>query len=550
MRDLYAFKRRIVRCSAFVFLLTLFPFLGLTTVSQPASALGWHNSMEMQRVTLERDDGVKLAGSLFLPKHSLDGELMPAIVQINPWSVTGDVYYLQARRLADMGFVVLSYTARGFGLSGGKINGGGPQDVQDAIAWIDWLVANNRVDEKRIGMMGISLGAGITLLTAAADPRINVVATLSGWGDFYRVMKEQGTVPDVWEGVLIWAGKTLGRMDDKLRTFMESVRAYTMPEDKMHEFATVRSPITYIDTYNRRGVAIYMQHNYQDYLFATNQVIDFFNQLTTEKKLDLNFGVHVTPEFFALGNPNSKLWGRVMDWFYDRLATRPVGTPLRTEPYLVSSQVKFRKDRLQFNAWPPQVDERTFDLSYDPTESATGQMSIQQSEIPRDAQKTIESGAYSGINTGIPIFSAAMEAHFRIPIMQFTQAMARKGAMIFSSPVMTEQSLMFGAAHADLWIVPSAPKIQLVGYLFSVNKFGLATLITHAPLTFLDGKPGEPRRVEWNLIYSAHEIAQGNKLMFAIDTYDPYYSRPSKDPYSVTFLFGEKYPATLTVPFL
>ena len=513
-------------------------------------ATPWANfSMDVRREAIEREDGVKLYGTLFLPRGNVEGQLLPAILQINPWSLPGEVYYMQARRLASLGFVVLSYTARGFGASGGTICGGGRDDVQDAMAWIDWLVANAPVDEHRIGTMGMSMGAGIALLTAAADPRVSVVASLSGWGDFYRAMSEQGTVPDVWEGVLLWAGKTLGRMDVKLRTFMERVKAYDMPEEKMRMFAAERSPVLQVDTYNRRGVAIYIQHNYQDYLFATNQIIDFFNRLTTDKKLDLNFGVHLTPEFMEIANPSSELWGRVVDWFYDRLIAMPERLPSRSAPYVVASKVKFSKEKLHFSTWPPAVDRRSYTLSY-ADGASSGQMLPATQEAAAPAQKTIASGAYTGISTGIPILSAALEAHVRLPVLQFTQAMGPKGTMFFTSPKLEDKALFFGAAHVDMWIVPSAAKIQLVGYLFTVNSLGLATLVTHAPLTFLDGQPGQPRRIAWNLIFSAHELPRGESLLFAVDTHDPYYARPSKDPYTVTFLFGEQYPASLQLPLL
>ena len=43
-------------------------------------------------------------------------------------------------RLADAGYVVLSYTPRGFYLSGGYIETAGPKDISDVSDVIDWLL--------------------------------------------------------------------------------------------------------------------------------------------------------------------------------------------------------------------------------------------------------------------------------------------------------------------------------------------------------------------------------------------------------------------------
>src|SRR4029450_13556642 len=54
--------------------------------------------------------------------------------------------------LAAKGYVTINYNERGIGDSGGEIDGGGPKDVVDVSAVVDWALATvPDVDPARIG---------------------------------------------------------------------------------------------------------------------------------------------------------------------------------------------------------------------------------------------------------------------------------------------------------------------------------------------------------------------------------------------------------------
>ncbi len=118
-------------------------------------------------------DGVNLTANIFVPT-SLDG-LAPAIIFINSWGLNEYEYLQQAHDLAKKGYIVLSYTTRGFGESGGEINTAGPKDISDYSTVIDYLLANYPVNPQAIGTAGISYGSGISLLGAAQDSRVKAV---------------------------------------------------------------------------------------------------------------------------------------------------------------------------------------------------------------------------------------------------------------------------------------------------------------------------------------------------------------------------------------
>jgi dipeptidyl aminopeptidase/acylaminoacyl peptidase len=97
------------------------------------------------------------------------------------WGVPNVEYVGQGSKLATAGFQVISYSSRGFWDSGGGIDIAGPPTVADVSKVIDWAGRHTTADTSRVAAVGISYGAGTSLLAAAKDPRIKAVGAMSGW---------------------------------------------------------------------------------------------------------------------------------------------------------------------------------------------------------------------------------------------------------------------------------------------------------------------------------------------------------------------------------
>jgi alpha-beta hydrolase superfamily lysophospholipase len=74
--------------------------------------------------------------------------------------------------LVDRGFGVAAFDLRGHGRSGGDWITLGRDDVRDLKQVVDYVEARPDVHGDRIGMIGFSMGAALTLSLAAEDPRI------------------------------------------------------------------------------------------------------------------------------------------------------------------------------------------------------------------------------------------------------------------------------------------------------------------------------------------------------------------------------------------
>lgn len=103
------------------------------------------------------------------------------------------------RKLARAGYTVLTYTARGFGASGGLIHLDDPAyEGADAVALVDLAATRPEVlrtgDDPVVGFAGASYGGAVSLVAAALDPRIDAIVPAFTWNDLSRALFPQALV--------------------------------------------------------------------------------------------------------------------------------------------------------------------------------------------------------------------------------------------------------------------------------------------------------------------------------------------------------------------
>jgi dipeptidyl aminopeptidase/acylaminoacyl peptidase len=73
------------------------------------------------------------------------------------------------------------------------------EQVQDARVALDFLTQNEAVDPARVGMLGSSFGAALTIYTAGVDNRVAAVVSASGFGHGARKFRRQHASDEAWE---------------------------------------------------------------------------------------------------------------------------------------------------------------------------------------------------------------------------------------------------------------------------------------------------------------------------------------------------------------
>ncbi len=140
---------------------------------------------------------VRLDTTLFLPTGT---GRHPAVVLAHGFGGSKDDEAADARDLARHGYVVLTYSARGFGRSGGQISlDSARYEVQDARRLIDLLarrrdVVQDHPGDPRVGFAGASYGGALSLLVAGYDRRVDAIVPAITWNDLGQALFPQFAV--------------------------------------------------------------------------------------------------------------------------------------------------------------------------------------------------------------------------------------------------------------------------------------------------------------------------------------------------------------------
>ncbi|OLR94586.1 alpha/beta fold hydrolase [Actinokineospora bangkokensis] len=137
-----------------------------------------------------RDEPIKLDTTLYLPETTP----APAVLVAHGFggskrSVDGD-----AQELARRGFVVLAWSARGFGRSEGQIGlNAKDYEVADASALVSWLAEQPEVQttapgDPVVGVTGGSYGGALSLLLAGTDKRVDALAPVITYNDLGQAL--------------------------------------------------------------------------------------------------------------------------------------------------------------------------------------------------------------------------------------------------------------------------------------------------------------------------------------------------------------------------
>ncbi|GAA2396035.1 CocE/NonD family hydrolase [Streptomyces glaucosporus] len=176
----------------------------------------------------------------------------------------------QAEELARSGYAVLTWSARGFGASTGRIGLNDPErEVADVSRLIDWLAKRPEVrldgeGDPRVGVAGASYGGAVSLLAAGYDERVDAIAPRITYWDLSEALFPDGVFKELWTGIFFTTGSTVsgtgtptagpaarrvgcGRFAADLCAMYERVAVSGEPDEEARELLRERSPAAVAD---------------------------------------------------------------------------------------------------------------------------------------------------------------------------------------------------------------------------------------------------------------------------------------------------------------
>ncbi|MFG2647102.1 alpha/beta fold hydrolase [Streptomyces sp. NPDC048436] len=175
-------------------------------------------------------------------------EKRPAVLIGHGFGGSKDDLRTQAEDLAGKGYAVLTWSARGFGKSTGKIGLNDPKgEVADARRLIDWLAKRPEVqlDKKgdpRVGMTGASYGGAVSLLAAGYDHRVDAIAPQITYWNLSDALFPNGVFKKLWAGLFINTGGGCDRFEKQLCDMYNRVAVAGKPDAEAQRLLTARSP--------------------------------------------------------------------------------------------------------------------------------------------------------------------------------------------------------------------------------------------------------------------------------------------------------------------
>ncbi|MFB7330210.1 alpha/beta fold hydrolase [Streptomyces adustus] len=493
--------------------------LGLAPTAQAADG-------RVRFVDITGDGGIVLKANVVTPADSDGTRRYPLIVLPTSWGLPQVEYLAQARRLADSGYVVLTYNVRGFWQSGGEIEVAGPSDTADASRVIDWALAHTPADAGHIGMAGVSYGAGISLLAAAHDPRIKAVTALSGWADLIDSIYSGRTQHAQATALLDVAGAVTGRESAELKQVLSDFYSSNLSrEPDLLAWGKKRSVATYLDQLNKNGPAVMLANAWGDTIFPANQYADFYEKLTGPKRLEFRPGDHATAELTGLfGLPND-VWTDAGRWFDHYLKGVDNGID-REQPVELKS-----RSTGGYEGYP----------DWKSVGAATRKFALA-------GTTTIHTNVDSGADGGIVLLSSLLDQVARVPPMASIPLLPRRWAAVWQSEKYATAQRVRGTAVLHTTVTPTKESGTLVAYLYDVGPLGLGKLVSNAPYTFHGRTPGEPFGLDLDLFSTAYDVPAGHRLALVVDTVDPLYIEHNPSGAQLTFSSPADDPSYVSVP--
>ena len=494
-----------------------------------------HSSLHWTRIP--GHDGVKLAAVVYTPDSTAYAGKRPLVVLPASWAVSEWEYNAIAEQMANDGYVAVAYAPRGFSVSGGLVDVAGPKSQKDVSSVIDWMVANTQADGDKVGIAGISYGAGLGMIVAGLDPRVKAVVALSGWADLRYSLYAQDTLRNFWLDLLVAAGAVAGRLDPEMLYYVNNLKTNSHVEETI-VWGAERSAVSMVDQINQRQVPIFIGNSYEDNLFPPAQARSFFSQLTGPKKFYLDHGIHGTSAIPGLiGLPND-VWIEGRRWLDQWLLGVDTGI-LKEEPVTFQTD----KGKVFFHDFPP-LGEAQFSFALQPLNA------LETSHDGATAPHPVVSfmaGVDSGATTGIPILSDVGSSIFHLPVRSMIGSIDQRFAAVYQTAKFDKPLKLRGSTRVHVPVEPHDGPMQVVVYMYEMTDWGLTTLISHGVATRHTGA-ASVTQIDLDLGVTAYDLSAGTHVVIAIDSIDPLYQPPFVFPYKLALSHSDTAKVTLDLP--
>jgi predicted acyl esterase len=474
--------------------------------------------------------GVELSAEVVTPRGSGS---FPLLVLPASWGSTQSEYHGLSGVLARNGYEVVAYTQRGFQQSGGQVDFAAPTTQRDVSTVIDWALAHEPADSKRIGLFGTSYGGGVSLLAAARDARIKAVVATSTWTDFAATFAANHTPSAAALGGLLGSAAKVGHLDGPLATLQGQLTSTTeRTTDAIDALSAERSAADVVAGINAHRTAVMIANGFGDSIIPPGQLISFVDKLTGPKRLQLAPGDHGGPEASGLAGGADRTTRAAQEWLDHYV--KGVANGADHQPEIQLQDVITGKVHT-YAAWPSASRRIAVNAPGDGAGLTTGAARPWTAAIAAGTDTVATSGPSTSLST----------APYQPPRAALTNIDAQHG-LVWSGGAFPQPTTMAGTPQLTVDVASSTGAATLFAYLYDVDAGGTGALMSVTPYTVTGARSAT--RIAFALQPTAWTFAPGHRLALVIDTVDPRWLSAGGPGTTVTLSSTAAAPATLSLP--
>ena len=515
----------------------LLVFSLLAAIPMPA------NAAEVIEKSIKTAPGVLIDTSLFLP------EVMPApaILLAHGFGSSKEAVKESAQYYRDNGYVVLTWTARGFGKSSGKISMNAAQgEIADIKELISYLVTRKEVKKESsanpiVGIVGASYGGAAALLSAAADKRIDAAIADITWNNLNKALfpqsskdlSEPGPFKKVWTGTFFslatLQNAALGECGALAAQWCAAYKSAVINERPSAQEITLLNSVSPSAVLSEISAPTLVSQGQSDSLFPLNESLKTFTALKKNNSavsLIWHGGGHDSGT-----NEDEYLRVQYLNWFDKYLNGKDISIPT----------FQFTKTNGSISLQDSTVIPKNFFSTTAPDQATINSIDL----LPKPALMAHPIGGIPSAISSLPGIGSAgsVAATVVSGISGFSPAFLPGQSGFLESAKLQKAVSIVGPSRIKVRITSSSGEATLFFSLLSKSASGAITQPNGvvAPIK-ISGIPAGGREITVELPSVILDAAVGDSLAVGISTTDQGYELP-KTPslYSITALSPLEY---------
>lgn len=466
------------------------------------------------------NDGIRLDASVCTPGGAAPDGGWPAVILIHGHGDAASKASTlpRGRRLAERGYLTVSYSVRGQGGSEGLVHHMGARELFDLQDVVAWTLKEQPVHPDKLGVAGSSQGGWHSYMAAAHCPQVATIVPENIFTHFDEFTVHNGCLTK-------WFFTRTMRRRILTAGLQEMARQWALSGDwfRIKEAVNAMSPIHFVD---RITCPVFIVHGWHDVGMPPNEALEMYERLNVPKKLHIGGGGHDGQDVHEATKFRE---AQVDRWLDHWLKGEDNG--IMDEPPITYTQ-RPGWDHVHVDALPPSdTEKKTYFLR-------TGS---ELSETAPDQPDTHANITNVPFDTSYDLTSALADNLEGVPDG------LRREVVSFDAEPFDEDTEILGTCRFCFHTMPNQTVLQVNAELFDVGPEG-ETLITRSQWGTRTAEPGQHLEVAFDARTIGYVVPAGHHIRLSVSNYDHEYAVPYFEPFVARLYHDNARPSSVTLP--